>query len=163
MLSITIAAAASLIAFNTMTAQPPRALANGTVANVASVVDHLASARKALDNGAFDDARREFAAAAALDREAGRLPVESSMGLAYTLFAQQYDREAAHVLTKLATDAANAGNAEVEAQALLDVVWLNVQNGQKYEARENATRLRQLSTSASVSKETKKAIKRRIG
>ena len=163
MLSITIAAAASLIAFNTMTLTPPRVVANGTVANVVAAIDHLASARAALAVGAFDDARREFAAAAAADREAGRLPVESSMGLAYTLFAQQYDREAAHILTRLATDAANAGNAEVEAKALLDVVWLNVQNGQRAEARANGLRLRELSDKNLVGAETRQLIKRRIG
>jgi hypothetical protein len=163
MLSITIAAAASLLAFNTMTVIPPRVVANGTVANVVSAIDHLESARKALAVGAFDDARREFAAAVAVDREAGRLPVESSTGLAYTLFAQQYDREAAYVLTRLAQDAANAGNAEVEAKALIDVVWLNVQNGQRAEARANGLRLRELSAKGSLSAETRDAIKRRIG
>jgi thioredoxin-like negative regulator of GroEL len=163
MLRITIAAAASLIAFNTMSAQTPRALATGTVASVVSPIDHLASARKAIDVGAFEDARREFAAAVAQDRAAGRLPVESSIGLAYTLFAQQYDREAAHVLTRLAQDAANAGNAEVEAKALIDVVWLNVQNGQRIEARSNGYRLLELKKHPGVSAETREAIKRRVG
>jgi thioredoxin-like negative regulator of GroEL len=163
MLSITIAAAASLLAFSTMSPTPPRVVASGTVANVVSAIDHLANARKALSEGAFDDARREFSAAAALDREAGRLPVESATGLAYTLFAQQYDREAAYVLSRLAADAADAGNAEVEAKALLDVVWLNVQNGQRAEARVNGLRLRELRDKHSVTPETGLAITRRIG
>ena len=163
MFSITIAAAASLLAFNTMTVTPPRVTARGSVASVVSAIDHLESARKALAVGAFDDARREFAAAAALDREAGRLAVEASFGLAHTLFAQQYDREAATVLARLATEAAAAGNVEVEAKALLDVVWLNVQNGQRTEARANGLRLKALSADATVSAETRQAIKRRIG
>ena len=162
MFSITIAAAASLLAFNTLTVTPPKVSGRATASVIASV-DHMESARKALAAGAFDDARREFAAAAAVDREAGRLPVESSIGLAYTLFAQQYDREAAYILTRLANDAAAAGNVEVEAKALIDVVWLNVQNGQRAEARENGLRLKALSTKDGVSAETRKAIKQRIG
>jgi len=163
MLSITIIAAASLLSFSTTTVIPPKVVARGTVANVISTVDHLESARRFLAAGAFDDARREFAAAAALDRQAGRLPVESSIGLAYTLFAQQYDREAAHVLSRLASDAAHAGNAEVEAKALVDVVWLNVQNGQRAEAHANGLRLRALTSQGGLSAETRLAIKQRIG
>lgn len=162
MFSLTLAAAASFLAFNTLTVVPPRVVATGTVANVVSSIDHLENARKALAVGAFDDARREFAAAVALDREAGRLSVESSTGLAYTLFAQQYDREAAYVLTRLAQDAADAGNADVEAKALLDVVWLNVQNGQRAESRANGLRLRELSR-GNLSADTREAIRRRIG
>jgi len=163
MFSMTIAASAILIAINAIPVPPPTNSARTPIVDVKSADDHLESARKALALGAFDEARREFAASAALDREAGRVPVESSFGLAQALFAQSYDREAATVLAKLADDAKRAGDAEVEAKALNDLVWLNVNGGQRLEARANGLRLRSLLEKATLSDDTRKAIKRRHG
>jgi hypothetical protein len=67
------------------------------------------------------------------------------------------------VLGKLADDAQRAGDAEVEAKALNDLVWLNVNGGQRAEARANGLRLRTLLEKATLSEETRKAIKRRHG
>ena len=163
MFSMTIAAAATLIAINAIPVPPPTNSARTPVVDVKPADDHLESARKALALGAFDEARKEFAASAALDREAGRVPAESSFGLAQALFAQSYDREAAIVLAKLADDAQRAGDAETEAKALNDLVWLNVNGGQRIEARANGLRLRGLLEKANLTEETRRAIKRRHG
>lgn len=163
MFSMTIAAAATFIAINAIPVTRPTDAARAAVVTVNPTDVHLESARRALALGAFDDARKEFAASAALDREAGRLPTESSFGLVQALFAQSYDREAAMVLTKLADDAQRVGDAEVEAKALNDLVWLNVNGGQRIEARANGLRLRRLLEKANISDETRRVIKRRHG
>lgn len=163
MFSMTIAAAATLIVINAIPVPSPTTVTRVPAVDSRTVDDHMDSARRALASGAFDEARREFAASAALEREAGKVPVESSFGLVQALFAQSYDREAAVVLTKLADDAKNAGDVETEAKALNDLVWLNVNSGQRIEARVNGLRLRGLLEKANISEETRKAIRRRHG
>ena len=74
--------------------------------------DHLVNARRAMTDGQFDIARREFSAALSEERSAGKLPVESSVGLADALYAQAYNREAAFTMEQLAKDAALAGDVD---------------------------------------------------
>lgn len=166
MFSLTVAAASLLLA---LSSTPPRTaavtpvIANGTALDVLTVKDHLDSARRALNDGAFDVARREFVIAAALDRDAGNVPVDASFGLAHCLYSQSYNREAALVMNKLADEAAIAGDVETEARALSDAVWLNVDAKQYGRARLDAIRLRAISGDTRISAETRKLIKARIG
>lgn len=125
--------------------------------------DHLQLARRAMDNGEFDIARREFSAAASLEREAGKLPVESSIGLANALYAQAYNREAAMTMERLANEAALRGDTDTEAIALADAVWLNVDAGQRVTARKLSDRLRLLMKDTPLSLEARNAVKARLG
>lgn len=168
MLSLNVAAAALVVAFQaTAVAQPAsRAFDNSNRVAATSVVtskDHIDAARRALMNGEFDVARREFVIAVALDRDAGRLPAEAAFGLAHCLYSQTFNREAAVVMNQLADEASAAGDVETEAKALADAVWLHVDSKQYAKAREDAARLRKLSTDARLTTETRKLIKARIG
>ncbi|MCC6244318.1 MAG: hypothetical protein IT353_15865 [Gemmatimonadaceae bacterium] len=124
---------------------------------------HLDSAKRAMTNGAFDVARREFAASAALTRQAGKLPLEAVLGLANALYAQSYDREAATTLEQLAAEAALRGDNDAEAIALADAYWLNTNNGQRLTARKQRDRLRALVKDTPLSQEAQRAIRSRAG
>lgn len=139
-----------------------RADVDSTVA-VSSGNDRLQAARAAMANGDFDIARREFTAAAAIDREAGKLPVQAMVGLADALYAQSYDREAAFTMLRLADAAALLGDVDTEAVALADAIWLNLDAGQRIAARKLSDRLRALVKDTPLSADTRKAIKTRLG
>jgi hypothetical protein len=171
---ITAAASALFVLQAATVAQPPvttdntatRTVASATVARVADSVspaNHLDSARRALANGQFDVARREFVIAAALERDAGRVPVEASFGLAHVLYSQSYNREAAIVLGQLAEEAAKQGDIDTEVRARLDAIWLNLDAGQRAQARADASRLRSLIDDTRLTAETRKLLKARLG
>lgn len=124
--------------------------------------EHLLKARQALDSGDFDSARREYVLAAALDRDAGRLPVEATFGLVHVLYAQSYTRDAAIVLNKFAREASTAGDANAEARALADAIWLNNQSKQFTQARADASRLRTLLKSNALTPETRRHVESRV-
>ncbi len=154
-------------------AQPPvRELIVASVApSVASVVavvpdrtdaiEHIANARKAASLGQFDVARREYVIAVALDRDAGLLPADATHGLVQVLYAQSYNREAALALGVLASEAEMKGAADVEARALLDAIWLNVDAGQRNVARAQAKRMQWLLTNGRLSAETLSLVRSR--
>ncbi len=119
-----------------------------------SAIEHLGNARRAASLGEFDVARREYVIAAALDRDAGFLPTEATHGLVQVLYAQAYNREAAVLLGALATEAESKGAADVEARALIDAIWLNVDCGQRNLARAQARRLQSLLQDGRLSAET---------
>ncbi len=125
--------------------------------------DHLVNARRAMTDGQFDIARREFSAALSEERSAGKLPVESSVGLADALYAQAYNRAAAFTMEQLAKDAALAGDVDVEAMALADAIWLHADAGQRVHARKLAARLRVLMKETPLSAEARKAVHGRLG
>lgn len=120
-------------------------------------------AKRALEQGEFDMARRHFGEAIALDREAGLLPAEATFGLVHVLYAQSYNREAAFQLDRLATDAARMGNDNVEARALADAMWLKAEEGQLHQARADAYRLRALLKKGLLTEETKQFVLTRLG
>ena len=160
-------ALATLLAVQTPTLAPSPVVPvrPAPVVSVAPTDDpstHIDNARRALANGEFDVARREFVIAAALDRDAGRLPVEASFGLAHVLYSQSYNREAATTLDRLAAEAARIGDMDTEARALLDAVWLHLDAGQRAAARSNATRLRAIVDDERLSEETRKLVKSRL-
>lgn len=125
--------------------------------------EHVARAKKALDNGDFSEARREFVMAVALDRDEGRLPIESTFGLAHVLYAQSYNREAAVVLERLSLDAQVKGDHETEARALLDAMWLYQDAKQFAPARNAKQRLRDLLKEQDLTPATRKTVLARIG
>lgn len=127
------------------------------------VDDHLQLAQRAMNNGEFDIARREFSAAVVSDRDAGRLPVESTMGLANALYAQAYNVEAAITMERLANEAALRGDTDTEAIALADAIWLNADAGQRANARRLSDRLRVLMKETPLSADARKAVKARLG
>ena len=131
------------------------------VADIPTAADHLDSARRALANGEFDVARREFVIAAALDRDDGKLPIEATFGLANVLYASAFNREAAIAMDRLATEALAVGDYNTEARALLDAIWLNVDAGQRNQARNDAMRLRDLIGDGKLSEATLKLVRAR--
>lgn len=180
MLTTMIAAISTLAALQTTTIPeralrdrltPPATVATSiatrddadSVVNVSEANERLQAARTAMSNGEFDIARREFSAAAALDREAGKLPVQAMIGLADALYAQSYDREAAFTMERLANAAALLGDVDTEAVALADAIWLNLDSGQRIAARKLTDRLRALVKDTPLSTETRKALKTRLG
>lgn len=150
----------------TMTAVASLQLAMPTDSMLTSRVrvdDHLQVAHRAMSNGEFDIARREFSAAVVTDRDAGRLPVESSIGLANALYAQAYNVEAAITMERLANEAALKGDTDTEAIALADAIWLNADAGQRVAARRLTDRLRAIMKDTPLSMDARKAIKTRLG
>lgn len=123
--------------------------------------EHMLKARKALEAGDFDLARREFVVAAALDRDAGRIPKDAVFGLAHSLYSLSYTREAAMVMNKLAEEASRAGDVDTEAMALADALWLNMEAGQRVQARADGSRLRHLLKTAKLSVATREYVSTR--
>jgi len=124
--------------------------------------EHIARARAALANGAFDLARREFVIAAAIDRDEGKLASEATFGLVHVLYAQSYNREAAIVLERLAADASATGDVNTEAKALLDAIWLNLDAKQHMQARADGSRLLVLLKDKRLSNDMRKLIAKRV-
>ena len=120
----------------------------------ADAIEHIANARRAASLGQFDVARREYVIAVAIDRDAGLLPAEATHGLVQVLYAQSYNREAARALGVLASEAEMKGATDVEARALLDAIWLNLDAGQRNVARSQAQRLQLLLKDRHLSAET---------
>jgi hypothetical protein len=130
---------------------------------VRSLDDHLDSAQRAMAAGEFDLARREYSAAAALDRAAGKLPVMAMTGLANALYAQAYNREAAMTMERLANEARLRGDADAEAIALADAIWLNIDAGQQSTARLLSKRLKDLTRDNPLSADALKMLRARLG
>jgi hypothetical protein len=168
---ITIAIAALVSAAQiTPIAPPEREVRVASASTVAAAVrtvdditaaDHLQSARRALTLGDFDAARREFVIAAALDRDEGKLPVDATLGLVNVLYARSQIREAAAVMDRLATEASERGDADAEARALMDAIWLNIDAGQREQARIDGVRLQRLIKDKSLSTAMLKQVKER--
>lgn len=120
--------------------------------------EYVARARRALGEGNLELARRDFVIAAALDRDAGLLPVAASFGLSRVLFSQDNSRDAAQVMNALARDAAERGDDNTEARALLDALWLNRDAKQWARAERDAARLLELRKRNTLTAETRKLI-----
>ncbi len=139
--------------------------ASATVA-IASSMDvpsdeYLARAQRAFSEGRLEDARRDFKIAATLDRDAGRLPIAASFGLSRVLLAQNRDWDAANTLNGLAREAADLGDHDTEARALLDALWFNQESRQLPEAKDDAERLIELLNGTSLTAETRLLIANR--
>lgn len=124
---------------------------------------HLEIARRAMANGDFDIARREYSAAAAVDRAAGELPVEAVNGLAHALYSQSYAIEAAIALQQLVDEATALGDVNTAARALADVIWLNGDAGRRILARTQSKQLRTLLKSRGITDETRRLVQQRLG
>jgi thioredoxin-like negative regulator of GroEL len=161
MLTLVIAA---LTAVHTAAALPAvRATASTPiVAEPARSAEHIAKARRALDQGELQEARREYVIASALDRDEGKLPTEAVFGLAQVLYSQFDEKGAAKVLDQLADEAAAKGDVDTEARALADATWLNVNTQQIARARIDAERLRELMQGAHLSPETRAFLAKRV-
>lgn len=161
MLTLVIAA---LTAVHSAAALPVARVSTPTpiVVEPARSAEHIAKARKALDKGELTEARREYVIATALDRDEGRLPIESSFGLAQLLFAQFDPVGAAKVLNDLADEAAQRNDVDTEARALTDAVWLNLNAKQHNRARRDAERLRDLLNDNRLSATTRSYVQSRV-
>lgn len=124
--------------------------------------EHLLKAHKAMADGAFEMARREFIIAAALDRADGKLPTKAVVGLAHVLYGQNRERDAARVLDELADEALAANDVDCAALALQDALWLHLQAGRKNETKVDAVKLNQLLTSRRLSDSVQKQIRSRF-
>lgn len=127
-----------------------------------SAEEHLTLARRAAGLGEFDLARREYNAAARLEREAGRLGVQATMGLVQVLYAQSYTREAAYVLDQLAHQAGLRGDDNTEARARADAMWLKAEDGFAPQARDDARRIRVLQKQGHLSDSTQRYVAERL-
>lgn len=152
-----------------LTMQPPVKSRMPMVASTARVsatradAEHLARAKQAMLDGQFELARREFLAAATLEREAGRVPVEAVTGLAHALYSQAYNVEAALAMERLAAEAAANRDANAEAVALADAIWLHADAGQRLAARKQASRLKKLMKDSTITAETREFVRIRVG
>ena len=165
MLAIAIAAFSVMSLQSTQPPINPLVVASAVAVTAApdrrNAIEHLGNARRAASLGEFDVARREYVIAAALDRDAGFLPADATHGLVQVLYAQAYSREAAILLGALATEAELKGAADVEARALIDAIWLNVDCGQRNLARSQARRLQSLVQDHQLSAETVALVRER--
>jgi hypothetical protein len=136
--------------FNTVTAAAPGAPAVTRlpfaraaieVAHAPADEEHLLKARVAMLAGQLDLARREFIIAAALDRDAGRVPTEATFGLARVLYGQNREAEAARLLDELATEALRQQDVDCAALALNDALWLHLRANRRADALADGLRL----------------------
>jgi thioredoxin-like negative regulator of GroEL len=127
-----------------------------------SADEHLTLARRAASQGDFDIARREYQAALSLERNAGRLGVDATMGLVQVLYAMKYTREAAYVLDELANSAAQRGDDNTEARSRADALWLKADEGFKEQARADAQRVRTLLKQGHLSESTQRYVADRL-
>lgn len=162
MLTLMLAALTTVHSAAPMTSAPATVHPIAIVAEPARSAEHIARARKALETGDLAEARREFVIATALDRDEGKLPVESSFGLAQVLFSQAQDTQAGRVLEQLADDAQHKGDLDTEAHARVDAIWLNLNAKDAKRARLNAERLQVIRGDARLSKETRTYIDKRV-
>ncbi len=168
MIRVLIASAAVVLSSSAVSAQsfanPVRSTSAPTASGRAllSSEEHIELARNAVASGDFDAARREYLAAVTLDRAAGRLPTESTMGLVQMLYAQSYTREASYMLDLLANEAAQRADLETEARARADALWLKAGDGRRAQAREDATRLRSLIKQGVLSADTQRYVATRF-
>lgn len=119
-------------------------------------------ARSAQARGDLDAAHRDFTRAVRRQRADGVLAVDASYGAAHVLVMQSRFRDAADALELLAADANLLGDANTEAQVLLDVVSLKVSHHRRAAARPDALRLKELITDVRVSTDTRRLIKARL-
>lgn len=124
---------------------------------------HLQNARSAMEKGDLSLARREYQFAQIVDREAGRIPVDASKGLAALLFTQSQPRAAAEIMQQLADEAALAGQIDLEASALVSATWLRLECGDRFAVKEGVRRLHQISRDRSISSETRAMLKKQLG
>ena len=127
-----------------------------------SAAEHVEIARRALTTGEYRTARREFKVAALLEREDGRVPTEATLGLVSVLCLQGKLGDAAIELERLATEAAAQGDADTEARALADAIWLKVEAGGRQTVRNEAIRLRRLLDSSRLAPETREYVTQRV-
>ncbi len=146
-----------------VTARTPMVASTARVAPPRADAEHLERAKRAMLDGQFELARREFLAAATLEREAGRVPVEAVTGLAHALYSQSYNVEAALAMERLAAEAAANGNSNAEALALADAIWLHADAGQRLAARKHASRLKKLLKDSTITAETREFVRVRVG
>ncbi|WP_439642854.1 hypothetical protein [Gemmatimonas sp.] len=168
MIRVVIASAAVVLSSSVVSAQSFATPARGSSSPTATAralptaEEHIVLARSAVASGDFDAARREYLAAVTRDREAGRLPTESTMGLVQMLYAQSYTREASYMLDLLANEAAQRADVETEARARADALWLKAGDGRWAQAREDATRLRSLIKQGVLSADTQRYVATRF-
>lgn len=124
--------------------------------------EHLLKAHKAITDGAFDLARREFIIAAALDRADGKVPAKAVFGLAHVLYGQNREQEAARALDELADDALAANDVDCAALALQDALWLHLQAGRRAQTRIDAVKLNDLLNSGQLSSAVIKRVRTRF-
>lgn len=124
--------------------------------------EHLLKARKAMTDGAFEMARREFIIAAALDRAEGKLPVDATFGLAHVLYGQGREADAARVLDELASEALTVNDMDCAALALQDALWLHLRAGRRTEAQNDGVKLGRVLDSDRLSPAVRKQVRLRV-
>lgn len=124
--------------------------------------EHLLKARVAMLAGQLDLARREFIIAAALDRDAGRIPMEATFGLARVLYGQNREAEAARLLDELATEALQQQNVDCAALALNDALWLHLRANRRADALADGLRLTDVLNDTRLSDTVRREVRSRF-
>lgn len=124
--------------------------------------EHLLKARQAMLAGELDVARREFIIAAALDRDAGRIPMEATFGLARVLYGQNREGDAARLLDDLATEALRQGNIDCAALALNDALWLHLRADRRAESLADGLRLSEVLNDTRLSDTVRQEVRARF-
>ncbi len=131
-------------------------------ANDAVTTAHMNNAKAAMVSGDLNTARQQFRIAEVLGRDSGCLPVDAAQGLAQLLFSQQQASEAAEVLQQLANDAAQAGDFDLEARTLVNVAWLQIESGERAQAKASVRRLYELANDTRLSPKTRSYLKQTL-
>jgi hypothetical protein len=157
MLLLTLTTAASLLAATPAFSAVP---CHSSHAHVTE--RYIESARQFATTGAIEDARREYRIATMLGFDGGCLPEATAKEYATLLLSDAREREASAVMRELATAAAQRGEHDVEARALVASAWLLMQAGDRTEAKQDVRRLHVIAKEGRVSADTRALLRKAL-
>ena len=140
----------------------PSGMARPAVVTQEDIMDAEARGDGFAQSGQFSEARREYRAASMLQVRMRELPTNAMWQVANAYYAEGALARAARTLDELAGLAAQHGDADVQARALLEAAFLYRAAGQWERPQEIAKELRQMCERAALDPELKSTIERRL-
>ncbi len=124
----------------------------------AQVQEHLDRGDQLAAKGHYGSARREYRAAAELERAEGKLPATALRRIANSYYYQDRYQQAGKMLENLAREASTYGDLVVQVWAVADAAWVAWIAGDKIDMERRLERLHRLMTSPYLPDEVREEI-----